>query len=86
MTITARIHGSPVQTHLGALGPSSTLTVEDRTYDIPERGHYGEDRKPSRLAPHRIAATLEGAGYRPSYTDLVGPGRDGVWEIQVVKA
>lgn len=71
--------------HPGRLAADSTITVDGVTYPIPERGWYGRDRKPSRAAPHRIAAALESAGYDPRYSDAGGPDSDGVFEIRVVK-
>jgi len=70
----------------GRLDADSTLTVEGVTYPIPERGWYGEERKPSRAAPHRIAAALESAGYERRYTTLREPDENGRFEIEVDKA
>jgi hypothetical protein len=86
MTITAYVQGSNDPTMLGNLKDGGTLTVEGVTYDIPERGHYGPERNPSRMAPHRIAAALESAGYLPQHKPLGPPSPDGVYEIEVSKA
>lgn len=86
MSITAYVQGSKDPASPGRLTEDSTITIEGATYDIPERGWYGPDRKPSRAAPHRISAALESADYQRAYSDLSGPDENGVFEIQVVKA
>lgn len=82
MTITAYVQTNPQ----GRLDADSTITVEGVTYPIPDRGWYGEDRKPSRLAPHRISAALESSGYERRYTTVSEPDENYRFEIQVVKA
>lgn len=85
MTI-AYVQGSTDPNQLGSLQAGGTLTIDGGTYDISERGHYGEERKPSRMAPHRIAAALEEAGYSPRHRLLGDVSPDGVYEIEVSKA
>jgi hypothetical protein len=82
----AYVQGSKNPDMLGNLRDGGTLTVEGVTYDIPERGYYGPDRNPSRLAPHRIAAALESAGYLQQHAIVSGASADGVYEIEVTKA
>lgn len=86
MSVIAYVQGSTNPDHLGNLKDGGTLTVDGVTVDIPERGYYGPDRRPSIVAPHRIAAALESAGYLPRHTVVSGPSPDGVYEIEVTKA
>lgn len=82
MTITAHIHGLPD----GRIADDSTIEIEGTHYLIPARVEVGGS-----LAPHRIAAALEKAGYRQAtpgnqLADLDEVDADGVREIRVVKA
>lgn len=84
MPVTAYVQASKDEPN--RLTADSTITIEGVTFPIPERGHYGPDRTPSRAAPHRISAALEQAGYRRDYTDLSDADEHGIFTIQVEAA